>query len=169
VQIDEAAPDFELPDLQGRSHRLAADRGRIVILNFWSCDCPHAIRTDTLLMRWQARWGEQVTLLPVASNANESLPAIAAAAALRKLPTILLDRSQVVADRYEAHTTPHAFVIDADGCLRYRGAVDDTSFSRRRPNRYFLMEAVEALLLGKSPEVQETTAYGCSIIRHALE
>ena len=71
----------------------------------------------------------------------------------------------VVADLYEAVTTPHIFVVDRWGILRYRGAVDDFTFRQRKVSRSFLKEAVDALLAGRVPELQETIAYGCAIVR----
>ncbi|NIN98048.1 MAG: redoxin domain-containing protein, partial [Anaerolineae bacterium] len=38
AQLDQPAPDFSLPDLQGKLHRLAEMRGRIVLLSFWSAE-----------------------------------------------------------------------------------------------------------------------------------
>ena len=81
------------------------------------------------------------------------------------LAAVLIDADRAVADRYEAVTTPHAFVVDREGILRYRGAVDDVTFRQRRATRFFLEEAVEALLEQRLPEVQETPAYGCTIVR----
>ena len=169
MQIGETAPDFELPDLDGQPHTLAGLRGRIVIVNFWSCECPHAVRTDSSIMAWHQTWGEGVVLLAIASNAGETMEAIAAAARQRHLPFVLVDRQHRVADMYAALTTPQVFVVDGAGRLRYQGAVDDTSFSQRRPRRFFLHEAVQALLAGQSPQVLETRSYGCAIIREALE
>jgi hypothetical protein len=57
------------------------------------------------------------------------------------------------------------FVVDRDGILRYRGAVDDITFRQRQATRFFLREAVEALLAGRQPDVGETPAYGCAIVR----
>jgi hypothetical protein len=88
-----------------------------------------------------------------------------AAAKARRLPTVLLDSQHLIADLYEAITTPHAFVIDREGILRYRGAVDDVTFRHRKATRFYLEEAVEALLDGRLPELQETLAYGCAIVR----
>jgi hypothetical protein len=62
-------------------------------------------------------------------------------------------------------TTPHTFIVDREGILRYRGAVDDVTFRQRKAMRFFLEEAVEALLDGHLPEVAETPAYGCAIVR----
>ena len=38
---------------------------------------------------------------------------------------LLLDPGGEVGKRYGARTTPHMFVIDADGVLRYSGALDN--------------------------------------------
>ena len=144
MNIGDAVPEFSLPDLDGRLHHLQDYRGRIAIVNFWSCECPHAVRTDALLTAWIASWGERVALLPIASNANESAPAMKAVAAEHGLPLVLVDGQHRVADLFEAQTTPHVFVIDSQGLLRYSGAVDDVNFRQRQPQRYFLRETVEA-------------------------
>jgi len=165
MEINEPAPDFELPDLDGKCHRLRDDRGKIVIINFWSCDCPHSERTDRAIMSMFVQWREDVSLLSIASNRNESAEAVEIAAKTRRLPTVLKDADCVVADLYEALTTPHVFVIDRGGILRYRGAVDNVTFGQRTPTRFFLDEAVEALLEGRLPTLTESPAYGCTIVR----
>jgi peroxiredoxin len=169
VKINQPAPDFELPDLDGEVLRLKDLRGKIVILNFWSCECPHSERTDREMMAMFVQWREDVALLPIAANRIESPRALADAAHSRHLPTVLMDMEHIVADLYEAIATPQVFVIDRQGVLRYGGAPDDVSFRQRRPTRFYLDEAVEALLDGRLPEVSETSAYGCSIVREAVE
>jgi hypothetical protein len=76
-----------------------------------------------------------------------------------------MDAELVVADLYEAITTPHAFVIDRAGILRYRGALDDVRFRQRVVTRFYLEEVIEALLDERDPPFQETLAYGCTIVR----
>jgi peroxiredoxin len=165
MQLNAPAPNFELPDLQGYLHTLGGHRGRIVIVNFWSAECPHSERADRSTMACLVQWGTDVELLSIAANRNESIPMVEEAARARRLPTVLLDPEQVVADLYEAVTTPHAFVVDREGILRYRGAVDDVTFRQRKATRFYLEEAVEALLERRSPQIQETPAYGCTIVR----
>ncbi len=169
MRINELAPDFRLPDLDGNPVQLSDLRGRIVILNFWSCECPHAERTDREIMSMLVQWQDDVVLLPVAANSIESAGAVADTARRRRLPTVLMDSGHHVADLYEAVTTPHVYVIDRNGILRYAGAVDDVSFRQRRPSRFYLDEAVEALLAGHLPPIPQTMAYGCAIIREAVE
>jgi peroxiredoxin len=165
VELNRPAPDFELPDLHGRMHRLSDYRGRIVIVNFWSCECPHSERTDRSLMALLAQWGTEAVLLFIAANRSESIPMLADAARARRLPLVLVDARHSVADLYGAQTTPHVFVIDRGGILRYRGAADDVTFRQRQASRFFLEEAVEALLAGHFPPLAETPAYGCTIVR----
>lgn len=165
MQINQPAPDFELPDLRGRLHRLSDYRGKIVIVNFWSAECPHSERADRSMMACLVQWGAEVELLPIASNRNESLQALEEAARSRRLPRVLLDAEHVVADLYEAVATPHVFVVDREGILRYRGAVDDVTLRHRTATRFYLEEAVEALLAGRLPDLPETPAYGCAIVR----
>jgi peroxiredoxin len=160
-------PLFELPDLQGQIVSLAGLRGKIVLLNFWSCECPWAKRADEMLAAWLARWGERVAWISLASNANESAAAIASATAERQLPQVLQDAGQIVADAYGAVTTPHIFVIDAEGLLRYQGGIDDTTFRKRTATRRYAFEAVEALLTGEQPPVAEADPYGCTIVRNS--
>ena len=165
MQLNETAPDFELLDLRSVSHTLRDYRGKIVIINFWSAECPHSERADRQLLGWLERWNGEVVLLSVASNRNESLQMVMDAAEARNIAHVLMDPDHIVADLYEAVTTPHVFVLDREGILRYRGAVDDVTFRRREATRFFLQEAVKSLLQGRFPELNETPAYGCTIER----
>jgi peroxiredoxin len=165
MQLNQPAPDFELPDLEGTTCKLSDFRGRIVIANFWSAECPHSERTDQSLVGLFESWNGEVVMLSVASNRNESIEMLAQAAKARRLPNVLIDVEHIVADRYEAVTTPHVFLIDPEGILRYRGAVDDITFRQRKATRFFLRDAVNALRQGGLPEPNETPAYGCTIVR----
>ena len=165
MQIVTPAPDFELPDLQGNIHKLSDYRGRIVIVNFWSCECPHSERTDRSTMACLVQWGNDVEMLSIASNRNESTQSVEEVARSRRLPKVLIDAEQVVANLYGAMATPHVFIVDRDGILRYQGAVDDVTFRHRTASRFFLEETVESLLDGHFPTLTETPAYGCAIVR----
>jgi len=112
-----------------------------------------------------AEWDGNVELLSIASNRNESVQSVEEVSKTRHLPGVLLDAEHVVADLYEAITTPHVFVVDRDGILRYRGAVDDMKFRQQKATRLFVKEAVESLLEGQSPTLTETLSYGCAIVR----
>lgn len=165
IAIGKIAPDFILKDLQGDSHRLSQYRGRVVLVNFWSAECPWVERVDRDLLPRLSAWGERVTLMPVASNANEPPELLLRVATERGMPPVLYDPRQQVADLYQAVTTPHFFLVDETGVLRYRGAYDDVTFRRRTPRRAYLVEAVEHLLEGEAPGLAETSPYGCTVVR----
>jgi peroxiredoxin len=165
MQLNQLAPEFELSDLQNVTHRLSDYRGKIVIIDFWSAECPHSERTDRYILSLLEQWKGEVVMLPIASNQNESAQRVDEAAEARHISQVLLDAGHEVADLYEAQTTPHVFVIDREGILRYRGAADNITFRQREATHFFLQEAVEALLQGCPPDVPETAAYGCVIVR----
>lgn len=165
MNINHPAPDFALADLNRKIHHLSDYRGRIVIVNFWSCECPHSERTDKAIMAMFVQWREDVSMLSIASNRNESAEEIRIVSESRRLPTVLLDADCQVADLFDAQSTPHVFVVDREGILRYRGSVDDVAFRQRIPTRFFLDMAVESLLAGQLPAQAESPAYGCTIVR----
>lgn len=77
----------------------------------------------------------------------------------------LLDKASHVADVFQAKVTPHVYLFDGDGLLRYKGAIDDNYKSAFDVKSPYLMNAMESLLNGEELEVQETDAIGCSIKR----
>jgi peroxiredoxin len=73
------------------------------------------------------------------------------------------DEDGTVAKAYRAVCTPHAFVLDEDRRLRYRGRIDDS----RNPERVLtsdLRNAIEDLLANAPVRVSETIPFGCSIV-----
>ncbi len=165
MELNQPVADFALPDLDAHLHRLNDYRGQIVVINFWSAECPWCERTDAHLRALAHRHAGQMVLLSVAANANEPDDLLCQAAHQRGLPLVLRDPGGGVCDLFGAQTTPHAFVLGPGGILRYRGAVDDVTFRKRLPERWYVQEAVEALLAGQMPFVQETPPYGCAIVR----
>jgi peroxiredoxin len=166
LSCGQAAPDFSLPDLTNNLHRLRDYQGWITILNFWSADCPWVERTDRELVARLSRWNSSVVLLTIASNPNEPIELLRTASIERRLPVVLQDTEQVVANLYCAQTTPHLFIIDRHGFLRYQGAFDDVTFRKRIPSVNYLDRAIDALLGGKTLHPQVTPAYGCAIVRY---
>jgi peroxiredoxin len=166
LKINQLAPDFTLPDLNGTPYTLSDLRAKIMIVNFWSAECPWAERADGLLASYLKDWGEGVALLPIASNANESPHLLSQISAERDLPPVLQDRYHRVADLYGAQATPHLFVVDQDGILRYQGALDNVTFRKREPSQHYLKDAVESVMAGRQPDPAQTPPYGCAIVKY---
>ena len=165
ITIGDYAPSFELSDLEGKPFALAALRGRIVVLNFWSVECNWCRRVDRELLNWMAQWGDQVVVAWIAANSNEDLDLLKRTAMERHIPEVLIDAGQKVADLYGAQTTPHFFVVDRQGTLRYQGAWDDITFRQRSATRVYIPEVIEALINDQPVEISQTAAYGCTIVR----
>jgi len=165
IRVGDPAPDFELPDVDGRSHRLASQRGRLTVLNIWSAVCPWTERTDASVIEAARLSGAD--LWSIAVNADEAVDQVRRVAAERRLPLVLLDSDRRVADAYGAAATPHVFVVDAQGILRYQGAPDDARFRDPEPRHRYLDDALQALRRGESPDPTTTSAHGCAIVRMA--
>lgn len=165
IHIGQPAPYFSLPDLDGRLHRQEETRGRILVISFWSAECPWVARADQEIMRLLPGWGECVLYWAIASNDNEPAELLREAAQERRVPVVLIDTRHKVADLYGAQITPHFFVLDRDGVFQYQGALDDVTFRQRQPQRFFLDQAVQSLLAGRPPETTETASYGCALVR----
>lgn len=165
MEIGKPAPNFRLNNLDGREYSLADYRGRVVIVNFWSAECPHAARVDENLLPLLERWDGKVQLLPIASNGNEPLKMLRKAADERGLAPVLRDPDHAVADAYNATNTPHIFLVDAEGLLQYHGAYDDVAFRKPAATRNYAQEGVEALLNGSKPQVASVPPFGCTIVR----
>ncbi|HEY3310620.1 MAG TPA: redoxin domain-containing protein [Anaerolineales bacterium] len=165
MRIGSPAPDFSLPDMVGQLHRLSDYRGQVVVINFWSAECPWCGRADLSLLALQRQASEAVVLLNVASNVNEPDELITGAAQARGLGPVLRDRDCELANVWEAQTTPHIFIVDRAGILRYRGALDDVTFRKRSPDHHYVEQALAALLAGHLPDLPETPYYGCAIVR----
>jgi peroxiredoxin len=74
----------------------------------------------------------------------------------------LKDEDQSVAKKYGALVTLHAFVLDKERKLRYRGRADDS----RDPSKVTtndLRNALDDLLLGKEVRTPETRPFACAI------
>ena len=79
---------------------------------------------------------------------------------------ILLDESGEVGKMYGARTTPHMYVIDTEGVLRYKGAIDNTKGGEPESSDKivnYVETALGELLAGKAVSTGETESYGCSV------
>jgi peroxiredoxin len=158
------APEFVLPDQEGVPFQLADLRGRLVVLVFWSAECPHATRLDPHLETLARQAGQELAVLRIDSTppAGQEEPH---PSGLLWAGVILLDAQQSVADLFGALVTPHIVVIDRSGIVRYSGAPDDVTFQQRTPTRSYLDEALEAVQSGRLPDPQAVPAFGCAITR----
>jgi peroxiredoxin len=176
AKIGEAAPDFTLPDLDGKSVRLSDFRGKTVVLEWFNPECPFvkASHTKGSLVDTATRVEKDgVVWLAINSGApgkqGHGVEKNREGKAKFGLThPILLDESGAVGKLYGAAHTPHMYVLNAEGTLVYRGAIDNSpdgeadSPAGGKLVRY-VEDALAALKSGKSPSISETQAYGCSV------
>ena len=169
AKVGQSVPNFSLKDLNGAPHRMEDMRGQIVIINFWSAECPWSEKIDKKLAELLSTADIDISLWSIASNANEPMDMLISGAEARRLSVVLRDQDHAVADLYGAVTTPHFYLIDPDGVLQYKGAFDDATFRQPDATQDFLGEALQAVQESRQPDPKETPGYGCAIIRFADE
>lgn len=188
VQAEEApvgkpAPAFELQGSDGKTHKLADYQGKIVVVVFHSLRCPWAVAYDPVLAKIasgyttsagkerskEAGKTTEVVFLGINSNKSESMDEIKAANSKSPLPFVVLkDPGNKIADAYGARTTPHTYVIDQSGALRYVGGIEKAPSSPDgvgKSSEQYLGPVLAALVQGKEPPFTKTAAIGCTIKR----
>jgi peroxiredoxin len=166
VETGKPAPDFTLKDTTGKSHTLSAYKGKIVVLEWQNEECPFVKRhyggTDTMIKLANAN--PDVVWLAIDSSTHRTPDKIAKFAAQEKIPyPILSDPNGTVGRLYGAKTTPHMFIIAADGTIVYQGAIDDDPTDEKPQDRNYVADAIRQLKAGQKVEVTETKPYGCSV------
>jgi peroxiredoxin len=167
LAIGAAAPDFTLPDADGKQHTLASLKGKSgTLILFVATECPvsnaYNARMQKLADDYRAKG---VNVVGINSNVAESAADVKEHAADNGLSfTILKDAGNQIADRYGAQVTPEAYLLDASGKLVYHGRIDN-SRSGDSITSSELRDAAEAVLAGKPVEKAEVKAFGCSIKR----
>jgi peroxiredoxin len=175
-QINKPAPDFTVVDSNGKTQSLAALRGKVVALEWTNHDCPyvrkHYNTGNMQALQKQAAdagvvWlsvissppGEQGNVTP--EKANELTQARKASPA-----AVLLDPKGQMGRAYDARTTPHMFLINAEGTLVYMGGIDSIPSTRaddlEKATPYF-RDAVAAVTKGEPVKNAVTRPYGCSV------
>jgi len=76
---------------------------------------------------------------------------------------MLVDANGQVGKTYGARTTPHMYIIDTDGVLRYNGALDNDSSARGIGEVNYVRQALTEVLAGETVTAAETRPYGCSV------
>ncbi len=165
--VGKPAPDWTAVDETGATHALSQYRGKAVVLEWTNPDCPFVERhysADTMEKLAAALGAREVVWLAVNSthyNTPDDTRKWKAEQGFA-YPT-LQDPDGALGHAYGARTTPHLFVIDAQGVLRYAGAIDDDPSGRSKSPKNYVGNAVEALLASGAPDPSETKPYGCSV------
>ena len=117
-QVGMPAPDFTLPDLEGKLHGLADFRGRVVVLNFWATWCPPCIDEMPSLERLhQAMADRGVAVIAVSVDERFSdVPAFVKRFDLTF--SVLYDEGKKVSRKYQTFKYPETYILDREGRLK---------------------------------------------------
>ncbi len=170
--VGQPAPDFTLPDLDGKEITLSSLRGRTVVLEWFNPGCPfvqYAHEQGPLSDAAAKRADQGVVWLAINSGApgkqGHGLDVNRQAVADWNLAhPILRDENGEVGRAWGARATPQVFVVDPQGVVRYAGAVDNAPLGKVEGQRVnYLDDALDAVLAGKPVRVDHTPPYGCSV------
>ena len=180
LAVGSAAPDFDLPGVDGKNHKLADYASAKVLVVLFTCNhCPTAqAYEDRIISLHKDYRGRGVALVAISPNdpkavrldelgytdLSDTLEDMKVRAKDRgfAFPYLYDGDEQKVSRAYGAVATPHAFVFDDQRTLRYQGRIDDGKDGVVEPKAHDLRNAIDALLDGKVPPVESTKVFGCS-------
>jgi peroxiredoxin len=168
TMLGEPAPALELPDTAGTTHALSDSAPASVVV--WTCNhCPYALAWHDRLVDVAHDYADRgVAFLAVNSNDADRYPRDSLAAMRERVEAedwpfpYLHDETQVAARKWNAQTTPHLYVVDAAGVIRYEGA-PDADHQDPSQSAAWLRAALDAVLEGGEPALAATDPVGCSI------
>lgn len=174
--VDAPAPAFTATTADGKTVSLADFKGKTVVLEWTNHDCPYVRKhygSGNMQGQQKAAAAQGVVWLQVISSAPGQQGFVDGATAQKlnaergAAPTAtLLDPKGDLGKLYGAQTTPHMYVIKADGTLAYKGGIDSIAspkvedISKAEP---YVADALAAVAAGRKVEKSSTRPYGCSV------
>ena len=175
----DSAPDFDLPGVDDKNHKLADYADAKVLMVVFTCNhCPTAQAYEARLNQLVTDYSDKGLALvgispndPLAvrldelgySDLGDSLEdmKVRAKQAGFKFPYLYDGEDQKVSLSYGAMVTPHVFIFDQDRKLRYQGRIDDSE-SGDAIESADAQNAIDAILTGNKVPVEKTRVFGCS-------
>jgi len=179
LAIGSPAPDFALPGIDGKTHKLSEYSSSPVLAIVFTCNhCPTAQLYESRIKKLAADYRDKgVALIAIEPNdpdavrlgelgytdVSDGLEDMKIRAEHRKFnfPYLYDGETQAVSRAYGPKATPHAFVFDKARKLRYEGRLDNS----QRESLVKIQDArnaIDALLAGKPVPVDHTGVFGCS-------
>ena len=141
------APNFSLPDLQGKTQRLTDYRGKVVFLNFWATWCkPCKEEMPSMQVLWDNLKNQDFMMLAVSMDRVTTTKDIPSFVETLKLSFPILTDSWGQTDkRYKLMGVPETYIIDQNGVLREK-VIGPRDWTRR--------ESIETIvqMLQKQPK-----------------
>jgi len=179
LPLGSAAPDFSLPGVDGKIHKLSDYASSKVLVVVFTCDhCPNAQmyegRVTQLYNDYKDKGVAVVAISPNdpkairideldSSDVSDTLDEMKIRVAYKHLqyPYLYDGDTEAVSRAYGPQASPHIFIFDQQRKLRYEGAIDD-SYRIEFVKRHYALDAINALLADQEVAVKHTGAFGCS-------
>ena len=179
LAIGAKAPDFNLPNIDGKFYALSDfDDAEVLVIIFTCNHCPTAQayeeRMKQVTSDYQDRGVQVVAISPNSPNGllyeelgytdlddDYDAMVIRAKDMAFNFPYLYDGDTEEASLKYGPVATPHVFVFDKARSLQYIGRLDGSE-KPGTANAEDLRAAIDALLAGKTPEVQTTKTFGCS-------
>lgn len=179
LAIGAAAPDFNLPGVDGRKHRLSEYAKYNILAIIFTCDhCPTAQLYEGRIKKLVSDYGPKgvgfVAIQPNAvaaasahemnyTDVDDSLDSMMIRAKYRhfNFPYLYDGDTQSTAEAYGPKATPHVFLFDKDRKLQFEGRIDSNqreSLVKTQDTR----AALDAMLAGQPVAVRTTPVFGCA-------
>src|SRR6266568_523577 len=180
LALGSPAPDFNLPGVDGRNHKLKDfARAKLLVVVFTCNHCPTAQyyeeRVKQLVTDYKDKGVAVVGIMPNDpksvrldelgwTDLSDSFEEMKIRAQDRhfNFPYLYDGDKETVARAYGPVATPHVFIFDSGRKLRYVGAMDDSE-RVQQVTKHYVRDALDALLAGREPEVAKAKVAGCSV------
>jgi thiol-disulfide isomerase/thioredoxin len=180
LKIGAKAPDFTLPDMNGKYVSLKDfDKSDILVIVFTCNHCPTAQAYEDRIIKFASDYSKKgvqvVAIMPNScagllleecdySDLDDAFENMAIRAKDKgfNFPYLYDGDDQGVSIKYGPTTTPHAFVFDKSHTLQYVGRIDE----HEKPgtgNAEDLRQAVDEVLAGKPVTTPVNKTFGCSV------
>jgi hypothetical protein len=177
VEVGQPAPNFTLTDINGQARSLSDYKGKIVVLEWNNPDCPFVKKhyeSGNIPSLQKTASVDGIVWLTINSGATGGEGGDYTSAEIKSwlqknaaAPTAYFhDPDGKVGHLYGAKTTPDMYVINADGTLVYKGAIDSIRSAKiadiARATNY-VKAALDALKSGQPIAKPVSEPYGCSV------
>ena len=178
VENEDSAPEFKLSDSYGNEISLSSFIGKKVVLEWTNHGCPYVAKhyeTGNMQSTQEFAKEEEIIWLSIISSAPgtqgyvSSDEANALTITRKASPShVLFDPTGKVGRIYDAKTTPHMYIINEEGLMKYQGAIDDAGgrgFMSRDllKAKNYIKESLQQMGTGEEISSPVTKPYGCSV------
>jgi len=161
------AADFTLQDFSGKTYTLSKDEdSKAIVVMFIATRCPVSnAYNERMVALYKDYVPKGVSFVAINSNKQEDIEEVKEHAEEHNFQfRVLKDPGNKVADAYDAQVTPEIYVVNSNLELLYHGRIDNSQREEGVDSKD-LRNALDEILAGKTVQVADTKAFGCSIKR----